>query len=157
VSRLRLSGSTTLDDLQQGPVILIGGLDNEWTLRSLSHLRYRFAGTDQEQYWVVDTKSPGNRSWAVDLKTQYGSVKRDFALVARIHDESTGQIQVIVAGIGMSGTAAAGEFLVDPDRLQELREKVGTGFRDRDFEAVLGTDVVNGIPGSARILATAVW
>ncbi len=155
--KLRLVKSTTLDDLQQGPTILIGGLDNEWTLRALAHLRYQFRGTDQEQYWITDTKNPGSRTWEVDLKTQYFAVKRDFALIARVHDDSTRQVQVIVAGIGMSGTATAGEFMVDPNRLEELRKRVGSGFRDHDFEAVLGTDVVNGIPGSARILAVAVW
>ena len=155
--KLRLVKSTTLDDLQQGPTILIGGLDNEWTLRALAHLRYQFRGTDQEQYWITDTKNPGSRTWEVDLKTQYPAVKRDFALIARVHDDSTRQVQVIVAGIGMSGTAAAGEFMVDPNRLEELRKRVGSGFRDHDFEAVLGTDVVNGIPGSAKILAVAVW
>jgi hypothetical protein len=155
--KLRLDHSLTLDDLQQGPTILIGGLDNEWTLRALAHLRYRFLGTDQEQYWISDRKDPGNRKWEVDLNKQYAAVKRDYALIARVHDESTGQMQVIVAGIGMSGTAAAGEFMVDPDRLEELRKRVGAGFRNHDFEAVLGTDVVNGIPGSARILAVEVW
>jgi hypothetical protein len=155
--KLRLDHSTTLDDLQQGPTILIGGLDNAWTLRAIAHLRYRFQGTDQEQYWITDTKNPGRRTWEVDLKTQYPAVKRDFALIARLHDDSTRQVQVIVAGIGMSGTAAAGEFMVDPNRLEELRKRVGPGFRDHDFEAVLGTDVVNGIPGSATILAVAVW
>jgi hypothetical protein len=155
--KLRLVHSTTLDDLQQGPTILIGGLDNEWTLRALAHLRYRFRGTDQEQYWITDTKNPGSRTWELDLKTQYPAVKRDFALIARVHDDSTRQVQVIVAGIGMSGTAAAGEFMVDPNRLEELRKRVGAGFRDHDFEAVLETDVVNGIPGSARILAVEVW
>jgi hypothetical protein len=155
--KLRLVKSTTLDDLQQGPTILIGGLDNEWTLRALAHLRYQFRGTDQEQYWITDTKNPGSRTWEVDLQTQYPAVKRDFALIARVHDDSTRQVQVIVAGIGMSGTAAAGEFMVDPNRLEELRKRVGSGFRDHDFEAVLGTDVVNGIPGSAKILAVAVW
>jgi hypothetical protein len=155
--KLRLVKSTRLDDLQQGPTILIGGLDNEWTLRALAHLRYQFRGTDQEQYWITDTKNPGSRTWEVDLKTQYSAVKRDFALIARVHDDSTRQVQVIVAGIGMSGTATAGEFMVDPNRLEELRNRVGSGFRDHDFEAVLGTDVVNGIPGSARILAVAVW
>ena len=155
--KLRLVKWTTLDDLQQGPTILIGGLDNEWTLRALARLRYQFRGTDQEQYWITDTKDPGSRTWEVDLKTQYPAVKRDFALIARVHDDSTRQVQVIVAGIGMSGTAAAGEFMVDPNRLEELRKRVGSGFRDRDFEAVLGTDVVNGIPGSATILAVAVW
>jgi hypothetical protein len=155
--RLRLVKSITLDDLQQGPTILIGGLDNEWTLRALAHLRYQFRGTDQEQYWITDIKNPESRTWDVDLKTQYPAVKRDFALIARVHDDSTRQVQVIIAGIGMSGTAAAGEFMVDPDRLEELRKRVGAGFRDHDFEAVLGTDVVNGIPGSATILAVAVW
>jgi hypothetical protein len=155
--RLRLVHSTTLDDLQQGPTILIGGLDNEWTLRALAHLRYQFRGTDQEQYWITDTKNPRSRTWEVDLKTQYPAVKRDYALIARVHDESTRQVQVIAAGIGMSGTAAAGEFMVDPNRLEELRKRIGPGFRDHDFEAVLGTDVVNGIPGSARILAVEVW
>jgi hypothetical protein len=155
--RIRLDHATTLDDLQQGPTILIGGLDNAWTLRGLSHLRYRFQGTDQEQYWITDTKNPGSRTWEVDLKTQYPAVKRDFALIARVHDDSTRQVHVIVAGIGMSGTAAAGEFMVDPNRLEELRRRVGPGFKDHDFEAVLGTDVVNGIPGSANILAVEVW
>jgi hypothetical protein len=154
--RLRLVHSTTLDDLQQGPTILIGGLDNEWTLRALAHMRYQFRGTDQEKYWIADTKNPGSETWEVDLKTQYPAVKRDFALIARAHDDSTRQVVVIVAGIGMSGTAAAGEFMVDPNRLEELRKRVGSGFRDHDFEAVLETDVVNGIPGSARILAVEV-
>jgi hypothetical protein len=155
--RIRLDHSTTLDDLQQGPTILIGGLDNAWTLRALARLRYRFQGTDQERYWITDTKNPGSRTWAVDLKTQYPAVKRDFALIARVHDDSTRQVQVIVAGIGMSGTAAAGEFVVDPNRIAELRKRIGPGFKDHDFEAVLGTDVVNGIPGSANILAVEVW
>jgi hypothetical protein len=155
--KLRLVKSTTLDDLQQGPTILIGGLDNEWTLRALAHLQYQFRGTDQEQYWITDTTKPDSRTWEVDVKNQYPAVKRDFALIARVHDDSTRQVQVIVAGIGMSATASAGEFMVDPNRLEELRKRVGSGFGDHDFEAVLGTDVVNGIPGSARILAVAVW
>ena len=91
------------------------------------------------------------------MKTQYPAVKRDFALIARVHDDSTRQVQVIVAGIGMSATASAGEFMVDPNRLEELRKRIGPGFKDHDFEAVLGTDVVNGIPGSANILAVEVW
>ena len=155
--KVRLSDSLTLDDLQQGPTVLIGGLDNQWTLRAVAHLRYRFAGTDQEQYWITDTRNPGKRVWFVDLKTEYPAVKRDFALIARVHDDSTRQVQIIVAGIGMSGTAAAGEFMVDPNGLEELRKRIGPGFRDHDFEAVLGTDVVDGIPGSARIMAVEVW
>jgi hypothetical protein len=156
-SNLRSNNLTTLYDLQQGPTVLIGGLDNEWTLRALAHLRYRFSGSGQEQYWIVDTKNPGRRDWGLDLKARYPAVKYDFALVARLHDESTGQIQVIAAGVGMSGTAAAGKFLVDAVQLEELQRRIGPGFRNHDFEAVLGTDVINGIAGSPKILAVAVW
>lgn len=156
-SILRLNNLTTLDDLQQGPTVLIGGLDNNWTLRALGRLRYRFSGSDQEQYWIVDSKNPTKKDWSVDLEKRYSAVQRDYALIARFHDESTRQVQVIVAGIGMSGTAAAGKFLVDPNRLKELRRRVGPGFRDHDFEAVLELDVVNGVGGSPRILAVEVW
>ena len=57
----------------------------------------------------------------------------------------------------MSGTASAGKFLVDPNLMKELRRRVGAGFRDQDFEAVLGMDVVNGEGGSPKILAVEVW
>ena len=156
-SNFRLNTATTLDDLRQGPVVLIGGLDNQWTLRSLAPLRYRFAGTAEEKYWVADTKHPEMKDWGLDLKTWLADTKRDFAIIARIHDEATGQVEVIVAGIGMSGTAASGEFLVDPRQMEKLRQRVGPGFRDHDFEAVLSTDVVNGIAGTPKIVTVAVW
>src|SRR5271170_6609813 len=156
-SMLRLNVDTTLDDLQRRPAILVGGLDNNWTLREVAHLRYRFSGNDHEQYWIVDSKNPAKRDWELDLNSRYPAVQRDYALIARFHDESTRQVEVIVAGIGMSGTAAAGKFLIDPDELKELRGRVGAGFQDRDFEAVLGMDVVNGMAGSPRILAVEVW
>jgi hypothetical protein len=155
-SNFRPNAQATLDDLRQGPVVLVGGLDNQWTLRALAPLRYRFACTGQEQYWIMDTKNPAMKDWRLDPKLPLADVKRDFAIIARVHDESTGQIEMIVAGIGMSGTAAAGEFLVDPQQMEELRRQVGSGFRDHDFEAVLSTDVVNGIAGSPRILAVTV-
>ncbi len=154
--RVRLNVSTTLEDLRQGPTVLIGGLDNQWTMRALAPLRYRFAGSDEDRYWIADTRDPGNRNWSLDLKQQYATVNRDYAIIARQHNDQTGQVEVIVAGIGMSGTAAAGEFLSDERQLQELRGRIGTGFKSRDFEAVLSTDVVNGIAGTPRILAVAV-
>jgi hypothetical protein len=155
-SNLRLNTITTLDDLRHGPVVLIGGLDNQWTLRALAPLRYRFEATPEERYWIIDTKNPQRNDWGLDLKVPVSDVQRDYAIIARIHDQSTGQVEMIVAGIGMCGTAAAGEFLVDPVQITELRRRVGAGFPDRDFEAVLSTDVVNGIAGSPRILTVAV-
>jgi hypothetical protein len=156
-SKLRLASLMTLDDLRQGPAVLIGGLDNSWSLRTLAQLPYRFAGNKNNQYWIADKKNPQKKDWGIDLTETYASVDHDFALIARVHDQSTGQVVVIVAGIGMSGTAAAGGMLVDPKQMQELRRQVGPGFRDRDFEAILSTDVVNGIAGTPKILTVAVF
>ena len=150
--RVKLNVNTTLDDLRQGPAVLIGGLDNQWTMQSLAPLRFGFAGSDDGGYWISDARDPGNRSWSLNLKQQYTTVTRDYALVARIHNRETGYPQIIVAGIGMSGTEAAGEFLVDATQTEELRRQIGPSFRERDFEAVLSTDVVNGIAGAPRIV-----
>ncbi len=155
--RAKLHVSTALDDLRQGPAVLIGGLDNPWTMRATASMRYHFAGSDEQGYWIEDASNPTNKNWWLDLKAPYLSIKRDYALIARVHNEQTGQIEVVVAGIGMSGTAAAGEFLVDPQKLEELRREVGTGFKDHDFEAVLSADVVNGIAGSPKVIAVSVW
>ena len=151
-SRYRLNISTSLDDLRQGPVVLIGGLDNQWTLHALAPLRYRFSGSDENGWWIIDTKDASKRSWVLNTKADYRAVRRDYAIVARVHDDTTGQVEMIVAGIGMSGTAAAGELLVDPHAAAELRNRIGKDFDKRDFEAVLSTDVVNGIAGSPKIL-----
>jgi hypothetical protein len=155
--RVRLNVLTTLDDLRQGPTVLIGGLDNQWTMHALKPLRFHFSGSDESGYWIADTKNPTFKDWLLNLNQNYGAVTRDYAIIARLHNDQTGQPQVIVAGIGMSGTAAAGEFISNEKRVEELQQRVGAGFKDHDFEVVLSTDVVNGIAGSPKILAVTVW
>ena len=155
--RVKLNVRTTLDDLRDGPDVIIGGLDNQWTMRALAPLRYHFAGSDDNGYWVADAQHPERKSWSLNLKMNYAAITRDYAIVARLHNEQTGQPELIVAGIGMTGTAAAGDFLSDPGRVEELRQRIGKGFKDRDFEAVLSTDVVNGTAGSPKVIAVASW
>jgi hypothetical protein len=156
-STMRLAAAMTLEDLRGGPVILVGGIDNPWTLRTLASLPYRFAGTPEESYWIFDQKNPNPKEWAVNIKMRLADIKRDFAIIARFHNASTGKVEVVVAGIGMSATAAAGQFVADEQQLEGLRHRIGPGFRDHDFEAVLSTDVVNGIAGSPHIDAVRVW
>jgi hypothetical protein len=156
-SRAKLSTVITLDDLRQGPAVLIGGLDNPWTLLAVAHLRYRFFGNDRREFWIMDAKNPQQQDWVLKLDTPYAAVQHDYAIIARIHNENTGQMEVIVAGIGMSATAAAGAMLADTKQLDELRRRVGPGFRDHDFEAVVSSDVVNGLAGTPKIVAVTSW
>ncbi len=156
--RVKLNTDTNLEDLRQGPAVLIGGLDNQWTMQALSALRFHFGGTPTTQrFWIVDTHNLSNTAWSLDLSRQYQAVTRDYAIIARVHNEETGQPQIIVAGIGMSGTAAAGEFLTNESDVDLLRDKLGTRFKSRDFEVVLSTDVINGMAGSPRIIDAYSW
>ncbi|WP_263384893.1 hypothetical protein [Granulicella arctica] len=155
--RVRLNVATSLEDLRDGPTILIGGLDNQWTMRALTPLRFRFTGSDRERYWISDQLNPAAKEWSLDLKQPYGAVTNDYAIIARLHNQQTGQPEMVVAGIGMSGTAAAGEFISDSNQVEELRRRLGPRFKDHDFEVVLSTDVVNGMAGSAKILAVTIW
>jgi len=154
---VRLNTAVTLDDLRQGPAVLIGGMDNQWTLRAIRQLRYQFGGSDQGSYYIYDTRTGKPMPWELDIKTPITVVTRDYAIIARIHAEDTGQPEVIIAGIGMSGTAAAGEMLSNPAEIEELKSRIGKGFDKRDFEAVISTDVVNGIAGFAKIVAVEVY
>jgi hypothetical protein len=151
--RERLNLGTNLNDLREGPTIFLGGLSNQWTLQILEPLRYRFAGSDADQYYIRDAKDPDNRQWSVRLRDKMTTVNRDFAIIARVHSDELGQTVMIAAGIGMSGTAAAGEFLADPKQAKELQRRMGSALKDHDFQAVLQTDVVNGIAGPAKIVA----
>lgn len=151
--RVRLNVGTNLNDLREGPSVFIGGLDNQWTLKLLASLRYRFAGNDADEYYIRDANAPDNRQWHIHLQDKMTVVNRDYALIARIHSDSLERVVVVAAGIGMSGTAAAGEFLSDPAEVKELERRIGYRNRNRDFEAVLETDVDNGIAGAARIVA----
>jgi len=113
--------------------------------------------SDNDLAWVTDKKDPLNRTLMLDAKQRYQSVTQDYAIIARLHNDETGQAEVVIAGLGMSGTAAAGEFVANETALQELRRRVGAGYKDRNFEAVLSTDVVNGIAGAPKIVAVSVW
>ena len=151
--RVRLNLGTNLNDLREGPVIFLGGLDNQWTLQLLEPLRFRFAGSDADIYYIRDARSPESRQWSVRLHDKMTIVNRDYAVIARVHSEALGQVVMMAAGIGMSGTAAAGEFLASPQSMRELQRQLGPAARDHDFEAVLQTDVVDGIAGAAKIVA----
>jgi len=54
-----------------------------------------------------------------DVQQRTGTYK-DYAIVARFVDPNTDQYALVVAGIARGGTVAAGEFLVDSSRMNEM-------------------------------------
>jgi len=156
---VRGEGATSLQDLRNGPTVFIGAFDNAWTLRLTNALRFHFANNaDMSQHEIVDTMTPAQTHWVVDRSVQLATNNyRDYAIVARFTDINTGNLSVIVAGIGRGGTIAAGEFLTDPGDLAQIaRQAKGAGDK-KNMEIVLSTQIIDGQPGSPKIEAAYFW
>jgi hypothetical protein len=157
--RVQGEATTTLTDLRRGPSVFIGAFDNGWTLRLTSPLRFHFANdTAMTQFWIEDRANPGKHEWTLDrsIQQQTGTYK-DYAIVARMIDPNTDQFVIVAAGIGRGGTVAAGEFLVDASRMEDLLKQVPTNWKQKNLEIVLETQVIGGRSGPPRISAVHVW
>jgi hypothetical protein len=149
------SSDTTFEDLRQGPVILIGGLDNVWTKRLVSSLRYSFFASTLRESEIRDNKNP-SIVWKFD-NMQLASVNtRDYAIVASYFDPTIEQHVLVVAGIGKSGTVAASEFVTSTQHLNAwlANSKVPPG---KNVELVLSTEILDGEPGPPHVVASSIW
>ena len=157
--RVQGEATTSLTDLRRGPSVFIGAFDNGWTLRLTSPLRFHFANDkEMSQLWIEDRNNPGKRGWMLDrtVQQQTGTYK-DYAIVARLVDPNTDQYVVVAAGIARGGTVAAGEFLVDSRRMEEMVKQVPQNWKQKNIEIVLETQVIQGRSGPPRITAVHVW
>ncbi|HZB87135.1 MAG TPA: hypothetical protein VE291_00600 [Terracidiphilus sp.] len=159
---LRAESATTLSDLREGPSVIIGAFDNEWTLRLTRPLRFQFASApEMTSFSIVDTKpdtqSSAPHAWTVDRLQQMATNNyTDYAIVARFTDATTGRPTLIAAGIGRGGTTAAGEFLTSPQLLHDALKKQPSRQME-NFEAVLSTRIIDGQPGTPVIEDIYFW
>jgi hypothetical protein len=142
--------------LREGPIVLIGAFDNIWTLRVTQKLRFGFESKDGVAL-IVDRKSQTETTWATAWDLPYQKLSRDYAIVARIHDSTTGQPVIIAAGISEEGTEAAGEILYNPVYLNSLLAKAPANWEKMNMEAVIETQVIEGHSGPPNILAVDAW
>jgi hypothetical protein len=153
---VRGEGSTTLMDLRSGPTVFIGAYDNQWTLRLLKPLRFHFVNdASMTHFGIVDSASNTAGPWIVDRTQQIATNNyRDYAIVARFTDTTTGQLAIVAAGIGRGGTIAAGDFLTDSAQIAPILKAAGD---KRNIELVLSTPIIGGEPGTARVEAAYTW
>jgi hypothetical protein len=144
---IQSSNATSLAQIRESPVVLIGAYNNDWTQRLLGPLRFHFSAHPGEQ--IVDGAQPG-RHWVRDLDRPY-SESPDYAIVARFRNLSTDSMVVVVAGLQRYGTDAASQFIISSRNLNMLTARLGPGWAERNLEIVLKVDVVNGRVGAPMI------
>ncbi len=150
------ASEATFAQLREGPIVLIGAFDNIWTLRVTQKLRFGFESRDGEAL-LVDRKSGEKTTWSTAWDLPYQKLSRDYAIVARIHDNTTGQPVIIAAGISEEGTEAAGEILYNSVYLDTLLAKAPANWEKMNMEAVIETQVIEGHSGPPNILAIETW
>ena len=107
--------SASLTSLRSNSVVLVGALDNPWTSRLLTPLRYNFefgSGTppSARTRFIVDQTHPDDDSpWKVGADEPVAG--EDYAIVARFHSNITDGTAVVAAGLSQAGTTSAGDFL----------------------------------------------
>jgi hypothetical protein len=155
---------TSFSDFRRQPVILIGAMDNKWTLRLTQSLRYRIkvanppgSGSGKDPIAsIIDSEHPEFAPWTVDLSTPFAAWKNDYAIVARIDDSATGVPVLIEAGLGNDGSVAASELITSGALVNQLRSDPSCG-RKGNFEAVVGTNIIDTRPGPPHILRLNCW
>jgi hypothetical protein len=158
---IRNENSRTFSDLREGPVVLIGAFNNEWSLRLTRQLRYSLAlDADRHLIYIRDAKNPSARnwSWATNQSREnvgqvHGPVLQDFALISRIRNSQTGHVVVVIGGLYTYGTQSAGEFLTDPRMMQGISRAVEVDPARPNLQIVLGTTVTDQTPGPPKVLA----
>jgi len=156
--RLRVRGelATSFADLREGPVVLIGGFNNDWTLRLMGPLRYSFK-REGSLFRIEDREKPDRHDWEVDYSKPYLSVSEDYALISRGADPTTGRVVVVVAGLAGFGTLAAGELLTTPEAFDSVARLAPAGWPARNIQIVVATRVIHGNSGPPRVLAVHTW
>ena len=154
----KAADTTTLTDIRNGPTIFVGAFDNPWTMRLTKPLRFRF-GNDPAftQEWIYDSTSSKPPQWFTERPALESSNNyREYGIIARYTNPDTGQLCIVVAGIGQASTRAAGEFLSDPVELAALQRLAPRDGR-KNVEAVISTQIIDGQAGSPKIEATYFW
>lgn len=154
--RVLPASETSFAQLREGPIVLIGAFDNVWTLRITEKLRFGFEGKEGAER-LIDRKNPKQDAWGIAWNLRYRDLVTDYAIVARIHDNVTGQPVIIVAGILDKGTEAASEVLYNPVYLDALLAKAPKNWDRLNLEAVIETHLIEGHPGPPAILAVETW
>lgn len=153
---LRPSDAVTLSDLRKGPVIMLGVLENSWSLRLVSKLRFhpRMDAATQKM-WIEDAQHPERKNWSYPWGVAYSDTLDDYALVTRSRDLLSGQVSIEIGGLGLHASQAAGEFVTNPVYMNNLSRSLADP--NKNVQIVLRINVIKGEAGPPQVVAEYYW
>ena len=152
---IRRPAATELKDLREGPVVLIGGFNNPWTLRLGEGQRFTLASDDKGPY-ISDRERPDDRQWQMDAPGRLlKNLQETYGLITRVQDPATGHSVLTVAGLVL-GTSAAAECLIDADCIRSAEGLAGD-LAGKNVQIVVSAAVIGEDAGAPRVVATHSW
>lgn len=144
-----------LDEIKAQNAILLGG-NQAWSGRVFLNLEgFRF----QSGVIFNNSPQPGEQSaYKPEFDSVTNQLRRDYALVLMLPNETDGRRVLLIYGIYTQGSQAAIEYLINPERMTELRKKLLELSPDHKtippyFQLLLTTTVENGVPGKSSLVA----
>jgi len=147
---LRVGQDVVFGDFRAAPVILIGAFNNSWTIELNDTLCFTF-GADNS---IRETQGK-RRVWRT-VRDAQGIPQEDYALISRQISSKSGKFVFTVAGLDLTGTRAAAEFVRDPARLNAALQKLPRGWQNKNIQLVLHTNVLDDIPSGTQVAASCV-
>ena len=153
---VRFARDLRMDDLHTGNAILLGSSDaNPWVSLFEQQLNFQFSrGNEFGGSGTIRNTHP-----LPGEQTEYASITGDpsnasYGIIAYVPNlENTGHI-LLIEGVNMAGTQAAGEFFLRPEQMQPLIEKaVDSHGRLQAFEILLKTTNIAANASGAQVLS----
>lgn len=156
--KMRFETVEKLDELREGPAVLVGAFNNSWALRAMGQLRFTFVHDNATDLsWIQDRQNPQFRKWSHVMNQPYATMTEDYAVLTRALDPTTGQTVITASGLAKFGTAAVGEFLANPSSMAEIAKAGPPDWYRKNMQIVLATSIVGLSAGPAHIVATYFW
>ncbi len=149
---------TTFSDLASGPSVLIGSFNNDWTIRLSDQLRFHFEmDRDAGEQWIVDRQKPNERIGTHRIDLAAPDTNDAYAIISRVHDPSTGQMVVALAGVSTNGTMAAGKFVSEARYLEQFDKTAPRNWQNKNLQIVIAAPIVDGSLGPPHVVSSYAW
>jgi hypothetical protein len=153
---IRGESSTTFEDVRDGPLVLIGAFNNDWSMRLMGPRRFSFE-RDGNTFWIKDLENPADTTHQVNYSIPYLNLTEDFALITRVRDPVTERMVVLAGGLTGYGTMAAGEFLSNPAYMEAIAARAPANWAHKNIQVIISTKVINGESGPPEALIAHFW
>jgi len=152
--RTRYARDVRMDDLKGGSVILLGARhSNPWVELFEKDATLRLAHDEASRVFRVVNRSPQGAE-AAEIVVSPEELKKEIYGIITYHANREGSGKVlVVAGTSVTGTEAAANLLLDPERLQPWLEKASLDGELRGFDLLVRDRNLAGGAPQAEVVA----